>query len=78
MYDRWKGYHERMLRPAYREDIETVITPDLYDALYEQVKARVLAYIRELADHQDKPIAMLLIKLECAKRLVTAGGSVSF
>lgn len=44
------------------EDIETAITPDLYDALYEQVKARVLAYIPELADHKDKLIAMLLIK----------------
>lgn len=40
MYDRWKDYHEQVLRPAYGKDIETVITPDLYDALYEQVKAR--------------------------------------
>ena len=43
MYDRWEDYHERMLRPAYGEDIETAITLDLDDALYEQVKARVLA-----------------------------------
>lgn len=69
MYDRWKDYHERMLRPAYGKDIETVITPDLYDALYEQVKASVLAYIPELADHQDKPIAMLLIKAGMRKEI---------
>ena len=69
MFDRWKDYHERMLRPAYGKDIETVITPDLYDALYEQVKARVLAYIPELADHQDKPIAMLLIKAGMRKEI---------
>jgi hypothetical protein len=58
-----------MLRPAYGKDIETVITPDLYDALYEQVKASVLAYIPELADHQDKPIAMLLIKAGMRKEI---------
>jgi hypothetical protein len=69
MYDRWKDYHERMLRPEYGEDIETAITPDLYDALYEQVKARVLAYIPELADHQDKPVAMLLIKAGLRKEI---------
>jgi hypothetical protein len=38
----------------------------------------VLAYIPEWADHQDKLVAMLLIKAECAKRLVTAKGSVRF
>jgi hypothetical protein len=69
MYDRWKDYHERMLRPAYGEDIETAIAPDLYDALYEQVKDRVVAYIPELADHQDKPVAMLLIKAGMQKEI---------
>jgi len=69
MYDRWKDYHEQMLRPKYGEDIETAITPDLYDALYEQVKARVLAYIPELADHQDKPIVMLLFKAGMRKEI---------
>ena len=69
MYDRWKDYHEQMLKPKYREDIETSITPDLYDALYEQVKARILAYIPELADHQDKPIAMLLFKAGVCKEI---------
>ena len=69
MYGRWKDYHERMLRPACGEDIETAITPDLYDALYEEVKARVLAYIPELADHQDKPVAVLLIKAGMRKEI---------
>lgn len=45
------------------------MSPDLYDALYEQVKARVLAYIPELADHKDKPIAMLLIKAGMRKQI---------
>src|SRR6185437_5058529 len=62
MYAQWKDCHERMLRPASGEHIETGITPDLYDGLGEQVRARVLAYIPELADHQDKSIAFLLIK----------------
>jgi len=70
MYDRWKDYHERMSRPEYAsEDIETAITPDLYDALYEQVKARVLAYIPELVGHQDKPVVMLLIKAGMRKEI---------
>ena len=58
-----------MLRPEYGEDIETAITPDLYDGLYEQVKARILAYIPELADHQDEPVAMLLIKAGMRKEI---------
>lgn len=68
-YDRWKDYHERMLRPKYGEDIETTITSDLYDALYEQVKAKIMAYIPELADHQDKPVVVLLIKAGMRKEI---------
>lgn len=62
-------FRAQKIRPAFRADIETVITPDLYDDLYEQVKAKVLAYIPELADHQDKPIAMLLIKAGMRKEI---------
>ena len=73
MYDRWKDYHERVLRPKYGEKyIEThlqAITPDLYGALYKQVKARVLAYIPELIDRQDKPVAELLIKAGMFKEI---------
>lgn len=73
MYDRWKDYHERVLRPKYREkDIEThlqAMTPDLYGALYGHVKARVLAYIPELVDRQDKPVAELLIKAGVFKEI---------
>jgi len=65
MYAQWKDCHERMLRPPSGEDIETV----LYDALGEQVKARGLAYIPELADHRDKPIALLLIKAGMRKEI---------
>ena len=78
MYAQWKDCHERMLRPPSGEDIETVITPVLYDALDEQVKARGLAYIPELADHQDKPIALLLIKAGTRKRLVNGRGFIEF
>ena len=73
MYDRWKDYHERVLRPKYRErDIEThlrTIAPDLYGALYEQVKARVFAYIPDLVDRQDKPVAEVLIKAGMFKEI---------
>jgi hypothetical protein len=73
MYDRWKDYHERVLRPQYRErDIEThlqAIAPDLYGALYEQVKARVLAYIPDLIDRQDEPVAELVIKAGMFKEI---------
>lgn len=73
MYDRWKDYHEQVLRPKYREnDIEMrlgTVAPDLYGALYEQVKARVLAYLPELEEHQDKPIAELLIKAGMFKEI---------
>ena len=57
------------------------IAPDLYDGLYEQVKAKVLAYISGLVDQQDKPVVMMLIKAGMVKRLVaerTNQGSVSF
>jgi hypothetical protein len=76
MYDRWRNYHEQFLRPKYVRNIEThlqAIAPDLYDGLYEQVKAKVLAYISELADHQDKPVVMMLIKAGMVKRLVAEG-----
>ena len=73
MYDRWKEYHERVLRPKYGEkDIEThlqAITPDLYGALHEQVKVKVSAYIPELVDHQDEPVAKLLIKAGMFKEI---------
>ncbi len=73
MYDRWKDYHEQVLRPKYREkDIEThlqAITPELYGALYEQIKARVLAYIPELVNRQDEPVAKLLIKAGMFKEI---------
>ena len=71
IYDRWRNYHEQFLRPKYIRDIETDlqrIAPDLNDGLYEQVKAKVLAYISELADHQNKPVVMLLIKAGMVKR----------
>jgi hypothetical protein len=76
MYDRWRNYHEQFLRPKYVRNIEThlqAIAPDLHDGLYEQVKAKVLAYISELADHQDKPVVMMLIKAGMVKRLVAEG-----
>lgn len=73
MYDRWKDYHERALRPRYREkDIEThlqSISPDQYRALHGQVKVKVLAYIPELIDHQDESIAGLLIEAGMFKEL---------
>jgi hypothetical protein len=69
MYDRWKDYHERVLRPKYGvNDIEIrlqAITTDLNRALYGQVKARVLAYIPELIECQDKPVTELLINPSC-------------
>jgi len=43
MYYRWRNYHEQFLRPKYARNIEThlqTIAPDLYDDLYEQVKAQ--------------------------------------
>lgn len=64
------------LRPKYARNIEThlqSIAPDLYDGLYEQVKAKVLAYISDLADHQNKPVVMMLIKAGMVKRLVGEG-----
>lgn len=76
MYDRWRNYHEQFLRPKYVRDIETHlqgIAPDLHDGLYEQVKAKVLAYISELADHQNKPVVMMVIKAGMVKRLVGEG-----
>ena len=76
MYDRWRNYHEQFLRPKYVRDIEThlqAIAPELYDGLYEQIKAKILAYISELADHQNKPIVMMLIKAGMVKRLVSEG-----
>jgi hypothetical protein len=76
MYNRWKNYHEQFLRPNYVRDIEAhlqAIAPELYCGLYEQVKAKVLAYISELADHQDKPVVMMLIKAGMVKRLVAEG-----
>lgn len=73
MYDRWKDYHEQVLRPTHGEkDMETnlqAVTPDLYGALHERAKARVLAYIPELAGHQDKPVAGLLIKAGMFKEI---------
>ena len=73
MYDRWKDYHERVLRPQYGEkEIETrlqSIAPDQYRALHEQVKLRVMAYVPELVDHQDEAIAGLLIKAGMFKEL---------
>lgn len=73
MYDRWKDYHEQVLRPKYGEnDMEArlqAVAPDQYGALYEQVKARVLAYIPELKEHQDKPVAELLIKAGMFKEI---------
>ena len=73
MYDRWKDYHERVLRPQYKEkDMEThlqVITPDQYGALHEQVKVKVLAYIPELVDRQNAPVAELLIKAGMFKEI---------
>lgn len=76
MYDKWRNYHERFLRPKYVRNIEThlqTIAPDLYDGLYEQVKARVLAYISELADHQDKAVVRMLVRAGMVKRLVGEG-----
>ena len=73
MYDRWKDYHERVLRPEYGEkDIEAhlhAITHDLYGDLYGQVKAKVLAYLPELIDRQDEPVVELLIKAGMSKEL---------
>jgi hypothetical protein len=73
MYDRWKNYHEQVLRPKYREkDIEThlqAITPDFYGASFDQVRARVLAYIPELVDRQDEPVTELLIKAGMFKEI---------
>jgi len=73
MYDRWKDYHERVLRSRYGEkDIEAhlqSITSDQYRVLHEQVKAKVLAYLPELIDHQDESIAELLIKAGMFKEL---------
>jgi hypothetical protein len=76
MYNRWKNYHEQFLRPNYVRDIEAhlqAIAPELYDGLYEQVKARVLAYISELADHQNKPVVIMLVRAGMVKRLVGEG-----
>ena len=73
MYDRWKDYHERVVRPKYEEkDIEAhlqAITSDLYGVLYEQAKAKVLAYIPELADRQDEPVAALVIRAGMYKEI---------
>jgi hypothetical protein len=73
MYDRWKDYHERVLRPWYGEkEIETTlqsIAPEQYRLLREQVKLKVVTYIPELADQQDKPITDLLIKAGVFKEL---------
>lgn len=73
MYDRWKDYHEQVLRPKYGEnDIETrlqAVAAEQYGALYEQVKDKVLAYIPELKEHQDKPVAELLIKAGMFKEI---------
>ena len=78
------NYHERFLRPKYVRNIEThlqAIAPDLYDGLYEQVKAKVLAYISELADHQNKPVIMMLVRAGMVKtigRRRTNQGSARF
>ena len=73
MYDRWKDYHEGVLRPQYGEkEIETQlqsIAPDQYRALHEQVKVKVMVYIPELVDHKDESIADLLIKAGMFKEL---------
>ena len=75
---------EQFLRPKYVRNIEThlqAIAPDLYDGLYEQVKSRILAYISELADYQDKPVVMMLINAGMVKEIGsrrTNQGSVSF
>lgn len=73
MYDRWKDYHEGVMKPEYgEEDIETylrTVAPDKYGALYEQIKARVFAYIPELVNRRDEPVAALLIKAGIFKEL---------
>lgn len=62
--------------PEYLCDVEMylqAIPPDLGDSLYQQVKAKVLAYISELTDRQDKPVLVMLIKAGMVKRLVAEG-----
>jgi hypothetical protein len=73
MYDRWKNYHERVLGPRYTEkDIEEylqTITPKRYRDLHDQVKVKVLAFISELGEHKNEPIAVFLIKAGMFKEL---------
>lgn len=66
MYDKWKKYHERVLRPQYREkDITArlkIIAPDEYQILRKKAARKIFNYIPELSDHPNRPIVDLLIK----------------
>ena len=73
MYDEWKKYHEQVLKPRHSEKDITAcmetITSDERQILREKIEHKILNYIPELADYQDKPIFDLLIKAGIFKEI---------